>query len=92
MTAFDRLFTDHPRAVNESYGEHMGFAFGFGLRLLGAALAAFVHGLVPALFETTASTAVLAMNDEIRARRAQMAGGRARLGESLNRGRVAGGS
>ncbi len=92
MTAFDRLFTDHPHAVNESYGEHMAFAFGFGLRLLGAAFAALIHGLVPALFETTASTKVLAMSDEIRARRALMARGVARLEENLNRGRVAGGS
>ena len=35
-----------------------------------AGLAAFVHGIIPACCETTASSEVLAMNEEIRARRA----------------------
>jgi hypothetical protein len=73
MTAFDRIFRAHPQAVNETYGEHRIFAFGFSARLFWAALAAFIHGLVPCLCETTASRAVLDMNDEIRARRRLMA-------------------
>lgn len=76
MAGFKEMFHDHPAAIGESYGEHMGFAFGFGWRLMKAALAAFVHGLVPGLCETTASSAVLGMNDEIRARRAAMGAGR----------------
>ena len=68
-----KLFTEHPEKVGENYLEHMIFAFGFSARLLRASAAAFVHGLVPALCETTASTAVLNITDEIRARRAEMA-------------------
>ena len=68
-----RLFRDHPAKVGETYLEHMAFAFGFSLRLFRAAFAALLHGLVPALCETTASAQVLAMNDEIRKRRTQMA-------------------
>ena len=75
MTALQRMFSDHPAKVGESYFEHMAFAFGFSARLFRAAFAAFVHGVVPSLHETTASAAVLAMNDEIRARRASMATG-----------------
>ena len=67
-----RLFHDHPAKAGESYFEHMMFAFGFSWRLIRAGLAAFVHGLLPACCETTASSEVLAMNDEIRARRAQL--------------------
>lgn len=67
------LFRDHPEKVGESYLEHMAFAFGFGLRLIKAGCAAMLHGVVPALHETTASSEVLAMTDEIRARRALMA-------------------
>ena len=67
------IFHDHPAKVGESYFEHMAFAFGFSARLFRAAFAALVHGVVPCLHETTASTEVLAMNDEIRARRAVMA-------------------
>jgi len=75
MTTLKHMFYDHPAKVGESYFEHMAFAFGFAARLFRAAFAAFVHGVVPALHETTASSEVLAMNDEIRARRALMARG-----------------
>lgn len=75
MTTLKHMFQDHPAKVGEGYFEHMAFAFGFSARLFGAAFAAFVHGVVPALHETTASSEVLAMNDEIRARRALMAKG-----------------
>ena len=50
-----RLFTDHPRSVDESYFEHMRFAAGFSFRLLVAGMAAFVHAFLPFLFEKTAS-------------------------------------
>ncbi len=52
-------FLDHPASVDETYLEHMRFASGTGLRLIGAGLAAIGHGLFPRLFETTASTAIL---------------------------------
>ena len=74
MPSMSKLFTAHPEAVNESYFEHMAFALKFSGRLFRAAFAAFAHGFVPGVCETTASSAILAMNDEIRARRAQMAG------------------
>jgi Family of unknown function (DUF6356) len=60
-----RLFLSHPRAVDESYGEHFLFALGFAARLLGAGLAALVHAIIPCLFETTASRMILEMHDRI---------------------------
>lgn len=54
----DRLFLDHPRKVDESYGQHARFALGVSAQLFAAALAALVHALIPALFERTASTIV----------------------------------
>ena len=78
MMGCKRFFQEHPAKVGESYLEHMVFAFGFSSRLFRAAFAALVHGVVPCLHETTASAEVLAMNDEIRARRAEMAAGTAR--------------
>jgi hypothetical protein len=53
-----KLFRDHPESVGESYFEHMGTAFSFAARLLGAALACFVHGLFPFLFTSTGSATV----------------------------------
>lgn len=53
-----RIFLDHPRAVNETYLEHMAFAAWFAARLFGAACAATVHAFIPCLFERTASRSV----------------------------------
>lgn len=54
-TMMNKLLLDHPRSVGESYFAHMRFAVGFSGGLLAAAFAAFVHALVPCLFERTAS-------------------------------------
>ena len=69
MSTVSKFFLAHPGAVGESYFEHMKFALRFSGRLFRAAIAAFAHGFVPAVCETTASEAVFAMTDEIRARR-----------------------
>lgn len=66
---FARLFVEHPRTVNESYGEHMGAAFSVGGRLFAAALKCFVHGLVPGLCKTAGSDAILKLHGEISPRR-----------------------
>ena len=50
-----KLFLDHPRSVEESYGEHALFAFSFALKLFVASLAALVHAILPFAFEKTAS-------------------------------------
>lgn len=65
QTTLYRLFLSHPQRVDESYGEHFLFAFGFGTRLFGAALAALVHALIPCLFETTASRMIRQMHERI---------------------------
>jgi hypothetical protein len=46
---------DHPRSVDGNCFEHLLFAGGFALRLLGSGVAALVHALVSCLFEKTAS-------------------------------------
>lgn len=62
---FTRLFLDHPRSVGESYLEHQRHAFGFGISLLGAALACLVHALIPALFVRTGSSTVARLHDRM---------------------------
>ncbi|WP_068087049.1 DUF6356 family protein [Polycladidibacter stylochi] len=57
------LFRAHPRTVNESYLEHARFASSIGLKLLFAALAAFIHALLPFLFEKTASQIIIQLYD-----------------------------
>ena len=64
-TTFERLFVAHPRSVNEDYLAHAGVALRFALLLLGAGLAALVHALVPALFETSASSIIKKLHREM---------------------------
>lgn len=63
-----KLFLDHPRSVEESYGEHGLFAFTFALKLFFASLAALVHALLPFAFEKTASTMVAQLYDRTKNR------------------------
>ena len=63
-------FTSHPRAVGESYLEHMLAAWKFGFALLGAGAACLVHGLLPFAFTTRGSDVVRQMNDRLQRRRA----------------------
>jgi hypothetical protein len=58
IATWARLFTSHPAAVGESYGKHFSVAIVYAFRLIGAGLCAFVHAVLPFLFETTASTVV----------------------------------
>jgi len=55
---FARVFLRHPASVDETYGEHAAFAFGFSMKLFAAAGAAFIHALIPCLFEKPASRVV----------------------------------
>jgi hypothetical protein len=64
-TLISRLFTDHPATVNETYFGHMKFAFGFAFWLGAAAVAALVHAIIPALFETTASRILTRLHNRV---------------------------
>ena len=56
-------FTEHPRSAGESYVQHMRVAFGIGRQLMGASMAAFVHGVLPMTNTTRASDKIRALND-----------------------------
>lgn len=64
------MMTTHPHAVGESYGQHFMVAMGYSGRMLTAGFCAFVHALLPFLFEKTASTMVRQMVAEMDARMA----------------------
>ncbi|PQA87974.1 DUF6356 family protein [Hyphococcus luteus] len=57
-----RAFTDHPASVGESYAEHMGMAFGFGAKMIGAGLACLIHGFLPFLFKRTGRDCIEALH------------------------------
>lgn len=59
------LFLEHPHSVNETYFQHMGFAFKVALKLFGAALAACLHAILPRVCQTTASRAIMRLYDMV---------------------------
>ena len=54
----ERYFSEHPRSVGESYGEHLQTAGWFGMTMIVAGLACLVHALIPGLFIKTGSAAI----------------------------------
>jgi uncharacterized circularly permuted ATP-grasp superfamily protein len=54
----DRIFLSHPRTAGQGYFEHLRFAWSFGIVLLRGAFEAFVHGVVPCVMTTNASSRV----------------------------------
>jgi Family of unknown function (DUF6356) len=66
---FVQLFTRHPAAVGESYGEHLLAASGFGFRMLLGAIACLIHAVLPFMFVTTGSNMIRLLNDRMVANR-----------------------
>lgn len=64
-----RIFTEHPRSVGESYGEHMGQALFFARHLSLAAASSLVHAFLPFLFTRSASRRVGLLHERMVANR-----------------------
>lgn len=67
---FAKLFTDHPRAIGETYAQHARTALSFGARMVVGGLACMVHAVIPGLFVKTASRTVVQLDAEMRGRKA----------------------
>jgi hypothetical protein len=65
---FRRLFLSHPASTGENYFQHQRVALSFALPLLGAALAALVHAVIPGLCETTAGDAIRRLHQRLEKR------------------------
>ncbi len=59
------LFLEHPRTVGETYLEHQRQAFGFGMAMMAAGFACMLHGLVPAIFQTTGSRTIARLHERM---------------------------
>ncbi|MFT5838320.1 MAG: hypothetical protein ACI9UT_000812 [Flavobacteriales bacterium] len=53
-----QLFIDHPKSVNETYIQHFFTSMSFSMKLFKAAIACFIHALVPGLCIKTGSKAI----------------------------------
>lgn len=49
------LFTQHPNTIDETYLQHLRFAWTFSTYMLLASIVSVVHGLFPFMFLTTGS-------------------------------------
>ena len=70
--SFLNPFTSHPRAVGETYWQHLGTAMGFGSRMVAAGLACMLHGVLPFLFVTTGSQTVRHLHDKMISHRSRV--------------------
>jgi hypothetical protein len=64
-----RLFTEHPASVGETYRQHMARAAWFGVRMVLAGMACLVHAALPFLFVRTGSRAIEELNARMLATR-----------------------
>ncbi|MGH8135555.1 MAG: DUF6356 family protein [Steroidobacteraceae bacterium] len=65
MSHWQRLFTDHPASVNESYFQHFVSAWRFGFRMIGGGIVCLLHGLLPSLFCSAASATIGELHDRM---------------------------
>jgi len=70
----DRLFFEHPRSLGMSWAEHGGGAAKVGFQLIGAGIAALIHGAIPGIFGETASSTVIRIHDHIQKLNAKRSG------------------
>lgn len=66
----NKVFLAHPREVGESYGQHFWYTIKVAFYLFLTGFAAITHGLFPSILQTTTSDRVIALADDMKARRA----------------------
>ena len=59
----------HLKSVNENYLKHMLVAFKVGYNMLYGGLLALIHGLIPGLFQTSASNKIKELYEFINKKR-----------------------
>jgi uncharacterized integral membrane protein (TIGR00698 family) len=60
-----KAFTQHPRAVGESYFEHLCTAWGFAFSMAAGAVACLLHGLFPFAFQTSGSRRIRELHERM---------------------------
>lgn len=68
LNCLKNLFTEHPNSVNETYFQHMFYAFRCGSKLICSGLCCLVHGFFPFSFKTVASDTIINMYEHIKLR------------------------
>jgi hypothetical protein len=66
-------FTEHPASVGETYFQHLCAASGFAIRMLGGAIACFMHALLPFTFQNTGSDCIAELHERMILKRRRLA-------------------
>lgn len=66
------LFTDHPRAIGETYAEHAATAARFGVTMIAGGLRCLAHAVIPGVHERAASDCVRGLHGQLERRRREM--------------------
>jgi hypothetical protein len=67
MTLMDKA-KDHLNSVNETYVQHMKFAFYIGGMMIFGGILAILHGFCPAVFQRSGSKTICVLHEKITAR------------------------
>ena len=63
------IFTKHPNSVGESYIKHFYNALSFSCLLFLLSFKAFIHAILPFMFETSVSDRVKTLNNDMQKRK-----------------------
>jgi len=69
MNKLFKLFSDHPKSINESYLRHMTAAGYYGFKMIFAGFACIVHAVFPFIFESSASDCAKEINEAVEKRK-----------------------
>jgi hypothetical protein len=65
MSAWGRLFRDHPASVGETYGQHFAAAMGFGFRMVWGGIVCLVHAVIPGVCCTKGSEMICELHERM---------------------------
>jgi len=77
MSAWRRLFTDHPATVEETYGQHFVAAAGFAFKMIWGGIVCLLHAIVPGAFCTKGSDTICELYEKMVTNRRRIAEQRA---------------
>jgi len=60
-----KVFTEHPDSVGETYFQHMGTSFSFGVKMFVSSFACFAHGLFPFICTTRGSETITQLHNRM---------------------------
>lgn len=67
-----RFFSEHPRAVGETYLGHMRSALSFSVPMFVGAFACLIHAFLPSLFKTAGSRRIIDLHDRMVVNRSRL--------------------